>query len=95
MANPKKLDAVRDLKPVAVRISPEATVIFDIARAAYGHRSLQELLRPVLETEARRLAAIPQIADMINSAQALQARESGTVTDLNPATRKPKGRDRT
>ncbi len=84
----KKPDAVRDLRPVAVRVSDEAIEIFDIARAAYGQRSLQELLRPVLEAEARRLAGIPQVTAMLNHARDLRSRPEGTVTHL--ATARPK-----
>lgn len=83
MPNPKRPDAVRDLRAIAIRVSPHASDVFDIARAAYGHRSLQDLLRPLLEAEAQRLSEIPQIREMLAAAQTLRAHEEAVVTPLD------------
>ncbi len=78
----KKQDAVRDLKPVLVRVPEDVYRVFEVARAAYQHRSLQELLRPVLEQHAEGLRAKPQIQAMLRSSAELQAESSGTLRNL-------------
>ncbi len=78
----KKADAVRDLRALAVRVPDEVHRVFDVARAAYGYRSIQELLRPVLENYAETLRAKPQIQTMLLSSAELQAEESGTLRSL-------------
>jgi hypothetical protein len=78
----KKDPAVRDLQPVLVRVPDEVFQVFQIARAAYGHRSLQELLRPVLEAHADYLRAKAPIQAMLKSRAELQAEESGTLRRL-------------
>jgi hypothetical protein len=82
MARRKKEDAVRDLKPVLVRVPEDVYRVFEMARAAYQHRSMQELLRPVLEQHAETLLAKPQIQGMLRSSAELQAERSGTLHNL-------------
>jgi hypothetical protein len=78
----KKENAVRDLKPVLVRVPEEVHRVFEMARAAYQVGSMQELLRPVLEEHAATLRARPQIQTMLRSSAELQAEQSGTLRNL-------------
>jgi hypothetical protein len=78
----KKENAVRDLKQVLVRVPEDAYRVFEVARVAYQHRSIQELLRPVLEQHAETLRAKPQIQAMLRSSAELQAEKSGTLRNL-------------
>jgi hypothetical protein len=78
----KKEDAVRDLKPVLVRVPEEVHRVFEMARAAYQVGSMQELLRPILEEHASTLRARPQIQAMLRSSAELQAERSGRLRSL-------------
>jgi hypothetical protein len=78
----KKENAVRDLKPVLVRVPEEVHRVFEMARAAYQVGSMQELLRPVLEAHAAALRARPQIQTMLRSSAELQAEQAGTLRNL-------------
>jgi hypothetical protein len=78
----KQENAVRDLKSVLVRVPEDAYRVFEVARAAYQLRSMQELLRPVLEQHAETLRAKPQIQAMLRSSAELQAERSGTLRNL-------------
>lgn len=82
---------MRDMRPVAVRVPDEVHDILDVARAAYGHRSLQELLAPVVEDYAQSLAEKPQIKAMLRSRAELQAEAAGDLATLKTAKRS--GRD--
>ena|SRR6185437_12410314 len=90
MSEQRRAEIVRNLPTVGVRVSTEASEIFDVARAAYGHRSLQDLLRPVLEAEAKRLAAVPQIKAMIASSRALRAETNEASGPAPKAARTPR-----
>jgi hypothetical protein len=72
----KKENAVRDLKQVLVRVPEDAYRVFEVARVAYQHRSIQELLRPVLEQHAETLRAKPQIQAMLRSSADMAYRPS-------------------
>jgi len=71
------------MRAVAVRVPDDVHAVLDVARAAYGHRSLQELLAPVIEAYAKSLAAKPQIQVMLRSRAELQAEATGLLTNLD------------
>jgi hypothetical protein len=78
----KQEHAVRDMRPIAVRVPDDVHAVLDVARAAYGHRSLQELLAPIVEAFAMSLAEKPQIKAMLRGRAELQAEAAGTLTSL-------------
>ena len=86
----KQEDAVRDMRAVAVRVPDDVHAVLDVARAAYGHRSLQELLAPIVEAYAKSLAEKPQIQAMLRGRAELQAEAAGTLTMLEA---KPRSND--
>lgn len=77
----KKRDVTRDLPTVAVRVPDDVMRVFEVARAAYGVRSMQELL-PVLEDFAESLRAKTQIQAMLRNSAELQAERAGTLRTL-------------
>jgi hypothetical protein len=81
----KREHAVRDMRPIAVRVPDDVHAVLDVARAAYGHRSLQELLAPVVEDFARSLAEKPKIRAMLRGRAELQAEAAGQLTSLESA----------
>jgi hypothetical protein len=74
-----------DLHLVGIRVSSETQATFEAAAAGYG-RSLQDLLRPLLEAEAERLRQVPEIATILRAAAELRARESGKLQRLGKVT---------
>jgi hypothetical protein len=56
---------------VGVRVEPETHLVFVMASAAYD-MSLQDLLLPLLEKEAKRLRSVPEIAKMTKAAGRLR-----------------------
>jgi hypothetical protein len=73
--DPKAQPRVRDMRMLGIRVSDDAALAFEVARVAYGHRSLQELLRPVLEAEAKRLETDPTVKVMLTAAQERRRRQ--------------------
>ena len=68
---------------IAVRVPDDIYAILDVARAAYGLRSMQELVAPVVEDFARSLLDKPQIAAMVRSRAELQAEAAGDLATLS------------
>lgn len=65
----------RDSKQVNVRVSPEVYEVLDSAAFVRGFRGMQELLGPLIEAEATRLAREEPVQDAL-AARRRQA-ESG------------------
>lgn len=65
-----------DLEQVLTRVSSDAHRVLEIARAA-ERKSMTELLRPVVEEYAARLAKEPEIAAMLEQARKYEARKKG------------------
>jgi hypothetical protein len=78
----KRENAVRDMHAIAVRVPEEVHAVLDVARAAYGQRSMQELVAPVIEEFARSLMDKPQIAAMLRGRAELQAEAAGDLATL-------------
>lgn len=87
----KSENAVRDMHAIAVRVPDDVHAILDVARAAYGHRSMQDLIAPVVVDFARSLVEKPQIAAMVRSRAELQAEAAGDLATLDPRKRSRSG----
>ena len=78
----------RDLRAIAVRVPPEVWNVLDAARMVKGYRGLQDLLRPVLETEADRWSKVEEVKTILRSVKEYQAREEAIRSE--PSATDPK-----
>lgn len=66
-----------DTRLVATRVSPEAFDVLQIALLAEGAESMQELLRPIVEEYAEKLAREPEVRAIMDSVEDYRARKAG------------------